>query len=122
MGDRLEVYLDGGIRRGTDVLKSLALGAKAVLIGRAVFWGLGVDGEAGVRRVLEILRDELDVAMGLCGVADVNNVDRSLVKFPHGLGERSDVVGQLERLANLLERGYLTSEEFETQKRKLLGS
>ena len=120
VGDQLEVYLDGGIRRGTDVLKSLALGAKAVLIGRAVFWGLAVDADAGVHRVLEILRDELDVAMGLCGVADVNSVDRSLVVAPNGKVGGSDLVDQLEGLAGLLEKGYLTREEFEIQKGKLL--
>jgi len=120
VGDRVEVYLDGGIRRGTDVLKALALGAKAVFIGRAIFWGLSVDGEAGVSRVLEILRDELDVAMGLAGVTDVRNVDRSLVVEPEGARRGDDVVGQLERLAGLLEQGYLTRQEFETQKAKLL--
>ncbi|MBM3225499.1 MAG: alpha-hydroxy-acid oxidizing protein, partial [Candidatus Tectomicrobia bacterium] len=62
-----EVYLDGGIRRGTDVLKALALGARAVLIGRPLFWGLAVDGEAGVRAVLQMLRDELEMAMSMCG-------------------------------------------------------
>lgn len=120
VGDRVEVFLDGGIRRGTDVLKSLALGAKAVFIGRAIFWGLSVDGEAGVRRVLELLRDELDVAMGLSGVTDVKNVDRSLVVEPNGGARGHDVIDQLERLARLLEQGYLTREEFETQKAKLL--
>lgn len=120
VGDRVEVFLDGGIRRGADVLKALALGAKAVFIGRAIFWGLSVDGEAGVRRVLDILRDELDVAMGLSGVTDVKNVDRTLVEGPNGMGLENDVVGQLERLARLVEQGYLTREEFETQKAKLL--
>jgi len=120
VGDRVEVYLDGGIRRGRDVLKALALGAKAVFIGRPIFWGLSVDGEAGVRRVLDILRDELNVAMGLCGVTDVKKVDRSLVEEPNGRRE-DDVVGQLERLARLLEQGYLTRHEFDTHKAKLLG-
>ena len=120
VGDRMDVYLDGGIRHGTDVLKALALGAKAVFVGRAMFWGLAVDGENGVRRVLEILRDELDVAMGLCGVKDVNNVDRNLVEATNGYVRKSDLVGQLERLAKLVDQGYLTREEFETQKGKLL--
>jgi len=101
-------------------LKALALGAKAVFIGRAIFWGLSVDGEAGVSRVLEILRDELDVAMGLSGVPDVRHVDRSLVVEPEGARRGEDVVGQLERLARLLEQGYLTRQEFESQKAKLL--
>ena len=119
-GDKLEVFVDGGIRRGTDVLKSLALGAKAVFIGRAMFWGLSVDGEAGVRHVLEILREELDVTMGLCGVTDVNNVEKSVVLQPNGGRNGDDTVRRLERLAGLLERGYLTREEFEAQKAKLL--
>ena len=74
---RLEVYLDGGIRRGTDVLKALALGARAVLIGRPLFWGLAVDGEAGLRSVLQMLWDELDIAMGMCGRPTIGSIDIS---------------------------------------------
>ncbi len=118
--ERLEVYLDGGIRRGSDVLKALALGAKAVLIGRAVFWGLAVEGEVGVTRVLDILRDELKVAMGLCGVPGVRDASRSLVTLPNDRRRTGDVVSELERLAGLVERGYLTREEFETLKLNLL--
>jgi isopentenyl diphosphate isomerase/L-lactate dehydrogenase-like FMN-dependent dehydrogenase len=73
---RAEVYLDGGIRRGSDVFKALALGARAVLIGRPVFWGLAVEGEQGVVSVLEMLRDELDATMGMCGRATVASIDR----------------------------------------------
>ena len=76
---RLEVYLDGGIRRGTDVLKALALGARAVLIGRPLFWGLAVDGEAGLRAVLQMLWDELDIAMGMCGRPTIDSIDISLL-------------------------------------------
>jgi 4-hydroxymandelate oxidase len=76
---RLEVYLDGGIRRGTDVLKALALGARAVLIGRPLFWGLAVDGEAGLRTVLQMLWDELDIAMGMCGRPTIDSIDISLL-------------------------------------------
>jgi 4-hydroxymandelate oxidase len=76
---RLEVYLDGGIRRGTDVLKALALGARAVLIGRPLFWGLAVDGELGLRAVIQMLRDELEMAMGMCGRATIQSVDISLL-------------------------------------------
>lgn len=76
---RLEVYLDGGIRRGTDVLKALALGARAVLIGRPLFWGLAVDGEAGLRTVLQMLKDELDIAMGMCGRPTIDSIDISLL-------------------------------------------
>ncbi|MBW4495781.1 MAG: alpha-hydroxy-acid oxidizing protein [Oscillatoria princeps RMCB-10] len=80
VGDRAEVLVDGGIRRGTDVLKALALGAKAVLVGRPALWGLAVAGEAGVRHVLELLRDELDVAMALSGCAKVEDINGSLVR------------------------------------------
>ncbi len=121
VGDRAEVFLDGGIRRGTDVLKTLALGAKAVFIGRPIFWGLSVNGEAGVGNVLDILRDELDVAMGLCGLTDVKKANPSLVIGPDGGGKGDGVVGQLERLARLLEQGYLTRDEFDGLKAKLLG-
>jgi 4-hydroxymandelate oxidase len=76
------VYFDSGIRRGLDVLRALALGARAVMIGRPVFWGLAVDGDAGVRRVLELLRMELDEAMAYCGLTRVGQIDRSLVSVP----------------------------------------
>ncbi|MEP0858917.1 alpha-hydroxy acid oxidase [Trichocoleus sp. DQ-U1] len=79
VGDKAEVLVDGGIRRGTDVLKALALGAKAVLLGRPVLWGLAVGGEAGVRHVLELLRDELDLAISLSGCAKLQDIDPSLV-------------------------------------------
>jgi L-lactate dehydrogenase (cytochrome) len=74
VGRRTEVYLDGGIRSGQDVIKALALGAKSTFVGRAFLWGLGAGGEAGVRRVLEILRRELDVTMALCGERDILDV------------------------------------------------
>ncbi len=77
---RIEVLVDGGIRRGGDVLRALALGAKAVLVGRPVLWGLAVDGQGGVTAVLETLREELDHAMALAGCARVAEVDRSLLK------------------------------------------
>jgi L-lactate dehydrogenase (cytochrome) len=71
VGDRIEVFMDGGIRGGQDVLKALALGAKGVLIGRAFIYGLGAMGEAGVAKALECIRKELDVSMALCGLRDV---------------------------------------------------
>jgi 4-hydroxymandelate oxidase len=77
---RLEVLIDGGVRRGTDVVKALALGAKAVLVGRPVLWGLAFGGSAGVGRVLEILRQEMDLAMALCGCPTVSDVGRGLVR------------------------------------------
>ncbi|NEQ21552.1 MAG: alpha-hydroxy-acid oxidizing protein, partial [Microcoleus sp. SIO2G3] len=85
VSEQAEVLVDGGIRRGTDVLKALALGAKAVLLGRPVLWGLAVGGEAGVRHVLQLLRDELDIAMALSGCACVDDIDSSLV-LPQTMG------------------------------------
>lgn len=79
VGGRAEVMLDGGIRRGTDVLKALALGARAVLVGRPVLWGLAVGGEEGVAAVLGLLEDELSRAMALAGCARIEDIDRSLV-------------------------------------------
>ena len=71
--------MDSGIRRGTDVLKALALGAGAVLIGRAYAWGLAAEGEEGVRRVIEMLRAELRLAMMLAGCPSPAAIDRGLV-------------------------------------------
>jgi len=79
-GHRIEVLMDGGVRRGTDVLKALALGAKAVLVGRPVLWGLAAGGEEGAARVLRLLRDELDLAMALAGAPTVADVTRDLVR------------------------------------------
>ena len=76
---RCEVYMDGGIRRGTDILKALALGAHAVLIGRPALWGLAVSGTDGVKSVLEILRDELEQAMALSGCPTLGQISRKLV-------------------------------------------
>lgn len=76
---QIEVLVDGGIRRGTDVLKALALGARAVLLGRPILWGLALDGEAGVRAVLELIRAELEVALTLTGCSSVENVSRALL-------------------------------------------
>ena len=79
VGDRAEVLLDGGVRRGTDVVKALALGAQAVLVGRAVLYGLAVDGAAGAERVLTLLREEVELALALCGCASPDDVARSHV-------------------------------------------
>ena len=79
---RIPVFLDGGVRRGTDVFKALALGAKAVGIGRPFLWGLGAFGQAGVERVLEILQGELKLVMGNCGAQTVAAIDRSYVATP----------------------------------------
>jgi isopentenyl diphosphate isomerase/L-lactate dehydrogenase-like FMN-dependent dehydrogenase len=83
VGDEIEVYLDSGVRRGTDVLKALALGARAVGVGRPLFWGLATDGEAGVRTMFEMLRDELSRAMAICGCLSVDDIDESLVVLPN---------------------------------------
>jgi len=76
---RLEILLDGGIRRGADVVKALALGAKAVFIGRPLFWGLAVDGERGVVRVLEILREEMEITMAKCGRPNIASIDSTVI-------------------------------------------
>ncbi|XP_030195101.1 2-Hydroxyacid oxidase 1 isoform X1 [Gadus morhua] len=77
---RCEVYLDGGVRRGTDVLKALALGARAVFVGRPVLWGLACEGEKGVIDVLTLLKDELRLAMALAGCRSTAEISRSTVK------------------------------------------
>jgi 4-hydroxymandelate oxidase len=81
----IEVLLDGGIRRGTDIVKALALGARAVCIGRPVLWGLAAEGQPGVEHVLGILRDELDLAMALCGAPTLGGLSRDLVIRPQAL-------------------------------------
>lgn len=79
---RVPVLLDGGVRRGTDVLKAVALGASAVAVGRPVLWGLAVNGAEGARAVLQILRDEIDLAMALCGCPRLSDLDPDLVVPP----------------------------------------
>lgn len=76
---RAMVLLDGGVRRGTDIVKAIALGADAVMVGRPVLWGLAVEGEAGARRVLELLIAELDLAMALAGAPSLSHLTRDLV-------------------------------------------
>jgi 4-hydroxymandelate oxidase len=76
---RVPVLVDGGIRRGTDVVKALALGAEAVQIGRPYLWGLGVAGATGVTRVVEILRKEFEMAMALLGRPTIASIDRSVL-------------------------------------------
>jgi L-lactate dehydrogenase (cytochrome) len=79
-GSKVEVWFDGGIRSGQDVLRALALGARATMIGRAFLYGLGAMGEAGVTRALEIIRAELDVTMALCGLRDVKDASPSILR------------------------------------------
>ena len=82
VGNRIPVFVDGGVRRGTDAFKALALGAKAVGIGRPFLWGLGAFGQAGIERVLEILQGELKLVMGNCGTQTVAAINRSYVATP----------------------------------------
>lgn len=81
-GSMTEIYLDSGIRRGQDVLKALALGARAVMVGRPLFWGLAYDGASGVHKMLEILREEFDRAMAYTGCIKVSDIKSSLVGLP----------------------------------------
>ncbi|XP_072032432.1 2-Hydroxyacid oxidase 1-like [Amphiura filiformis] len=76
----VEVYLDGGVRKGTDILKALALGAKAVFIARPVIWGLACNGQEGVKRVLDILKDELSLAMALSGCTSIEDISRDILQ------------------------------------------
>jgi len=81
IGDRAEVLVDGGIRRGTDVVKAIARGARAVLVGRPVLFGLAAFGQDGVARALGMLRDELDLAMALCGCPTLGDIGPDLVEI-----------------------------------------
>jgi len=83
---RAEIYVDSGVRRGSDVVKALALGARAVAIGRPLFWGLAVDGAVGVHGVLELLREEIDRCMAYCGQTKIQELESGLVNIPNGWG------------------------------------
>lgn len=88
VGNDVAVLLDGGVRRGTDVVKALALGARAVQIGRPVLWGVAVDGEGGVARVLHLLHKELSLAMALAGCRSIPEITRDLVRLGADGGSR----------------------------------
>ena len=75
----IEVWMDGGIRSGQDVLKARALGAQGTMIGRAFLYGLGAFGQAGVTKALEIIHKELDVTMALCGHRDINQINTDIL-------------------------------------------
>ncbi len=90
VADSAEIYVDGGIRRGTDVIKALALGARAVLLGRPILWGLAADGADGVQNVLRILRGELDQAMALCGCSSLKDITRDLLTEASPAANRAD--------------------------------
>jgi L-lactate dehydrogenase (cytochrome) len=79
VGKNIEVWMDGGIRSGQDVLKARALGARGTLIGRAWLHGLGAAGQAGVTKALEIIHKELDLTMAFCGKTDINAVDQGIL-------------------------------------------
>ncbi|KAJ1915466.1 Hydroxyacid oxidase 1 [Mycoemilia scoparia] len=79
---RIEVYMDGGVRKGTDIIKALALGARAVFIARPILYGLAYNGEAGAKLALKILQDELESGMALSGCRDINDINESLIHFP----------------------------------------
>jgi L-lactate dehydrogenase (cytochrome) len=88
VGDRIEVLLDGGVRRGSDIIKALCLGARAVMVGRAYAYGLGAAGSAGVARAIEILQTDLVRTLKLLGCASVAELDRSYVDVPADWRER----------------------------------
>jgi len=83
VGENIEVWMDGGIRSGQDVIKAIALGAKGTMIGRAFLYGLGAMGAEGVTRCLEVISHELDLTMAFCGLKDINLVDKSIIWQPH---------------------------------------
>jgi (S)-2-hydroxy-acid oxidase len=89
VGGRCDIYVDGGITTGSDVFKALALGADMAFIGRPALWGLAVGGQGGATRVLEILRDELDVTMALSGISNVAEIDsKYIARHPYSPTER----------------------------------
>jgi isopentenyl diphosphate isomerase/L-lactate dehydrogenase-like FMN-dependent dehydrogenase len=92
VGEHVEVLLDGGVRRGSDVVKALALGARAVMIGRAYLWGLAAAGQAGVENVLDILRSGIDSTMLGVGCSDVGDLRRTDLVVPPGFARRLGAV------------------------------
>ena len=85
-GNKAEVYVDSGVRRGSDVLKALALGARAVAVGRPLYWGLAVNGAEGVHHMLELLREEFNRAMAYCGQNSVDDLEDRLLNVPREWG------------------------------------
>jgi isopentenyl diphosphate isomerase/L-lactate dehydrogenase-like FMN-dependent dehydrogenase len=84
VGDQVEVVMDGGIRRGSDVIKAVALGARAVMIGRAYLWGLAANGQAGVENVLDILRCGIDSTLMGMGLSSIDELDPDQLLVPDG--------------------------------------
>jgi (S)-2-hydroxy-acid oxidase len=122
VGGKAEVYLDSGIRRGSDVFKALALGAKGVFIGRPIFWGLAVDGENGVRGVLETLRKELDLCMGYCGFNRLRDITPDSIVLPPDMKHcLPSYINELRAYALLVKQGAMPQKEFQAKKKALLG-
>jgi len=90
VGDRLEVYFDSGIRRGSDILKAIALGARAVLVGRPYCHGLAIDGADGAQTVMLNLLSELDLTLGLCGCASIEEMTRDRLLRADASGTLTD--------------------------------
>ncbi|MEZ5675543.1 L-lactate dehydrogenase (cytochrome) [Thalassovita litoralis] len=88
VGDQVEVHLDSGIRKGQDILKAVAMGAKGTYIGRAFVYGLGAMGQEGVTKALEVLHREMDISMALCGRRTIDELDRSILMIPEDFGGR----------------------------------
>ena len=91
VGDRTEIVLDGGVRRGSDVVKAVALGARAVMIGRAYLWGLAANGQAGVENVLDILRGGIDSAVLGLGHSTIHDLTPDDLVIPAGFGRAMGV-------------------------------
>ncbi len=118
---KIELYLDSGIRSGFDVLKALALGAKAVFIGRPLFWGLALGGSKGVRKVLSILRSELDEAMQYSGLSSIADANPSILDLPRTMKmAENTAIRNIKDMALLLKQGTITDEIFQSNKAKLL--
>ena len=119
---KAEIYFDSGIRRGSDVLKALALGAKGVFIGRPIFWGLAVNGQAGVEKVLDILYRELDLVMAYCGFTSVDQIDDAILHLPLEMEySRIPYVEEIRGLADLHSKGLISRNEFDSKRESLLG-
>ena len=88
VGDKTEVHLDGGVRSGQEILKAVAMGAQGTYIGRPYIFGLGAYGEKGVTLALELIQNELDISMALCGYKNIKDVDRSAILLPKDFGKR----------------------------------